>query len=237
MKRCYTRVLSNWLYYIDLIVVSLFNTSVYLTKNCFPLAVSSQVLFILETAFVSRKLMSVVSDTPLLDSPHGVEIDGVVVLVGALLFRSRSVSSLLLFLSGGQGTSGGIGVVVPGSLSGTEGSGVSPDVVLGFSDFSSGEELLLHVPEIEAVSPDGLHDKGEEAEDEHGDHDGHGVVIVSVSTEYISIADGDVHDVENPDEPVDGGNVPGVDVSVDVESVQDREVLGVGGHPDQHHGE
>jgi len=140
--------------------------------------VSSQVLFILEAASVSRKLMSLVSDTPLLlGSPHGVEIEGVVVS----LFGGRSVSLSLLFLSRGEGTSGGIGVVVPGSLSGTEGSGVSPDVVLGFSEISSGEELLLHVPEIEAVSPDGLHDKGEEAEDEHGDHNGNGVVIVSVS--------------------------------------------------------
>lgn len=234
LRDVYTWILSNWLYYIDLIVVSLFNTSVYLTKNCFP--VSSQVLFILETASVSRKLMSVVSDTPLLlGSPHGVEIDGVVVsLVGG---RSVSVSLFLLFLSGGDGTFAGIGVVVPGSLSGTEGSGVSPDVVLGFSEISSGEELLLHVPEIEAVSPDGLHDKGEEAEDEHGDHDGHGVVLCRVSLVDILIADGDVHDVENPDEPVDGCNVPGVDVSVHVESVQDREVLGVGGQPDEHHGE
>jgi len=185
MKRCYTRVLSNWLYYIDLIVVSLFNTSVYLTKNCFP--VSSQVLFILETAFGSRKLMSVYSDTPILDSPHGVEIDGVVVSflglgVGGILGLAGISFFLLslLVISGGQRDSVVVGVVVPRSLSGTEGSGVTPDVVLGLLDRSSTEELLLHVPEIEAVSPDGLHDKGEEAEDHHGDHDGHRVVIVSV---------------------------------------------------------
>lgn len=178
--------------------------------------------------------MSVVSDTPLLlGSPHGVEIEGVVVsLVGG-----SSVSLSLLFLSGGEGTSGGIGVVVPGSLSGTEGSGVSPDVVLGFSEISSGEELLLHVPEIEAVSPDGLHDKGEEAEDEHGDHDGNGVVTVIVSLVGTSIADADVHDVENPDEPVDGGNVPGVDERPHVEGVNGGEVVGVGGQPHSHHGE
>ncbi len=177
--------MSNWLYYIDLIVVSLFNTSVYLTKNCFP--VSSQVLFILETAFGSRKLMSVYSDTPILDSPHGVEIDGVVVSflglgVGGILGLAGISFFLLslLVISGGQRDSVVVGVVVPRSLSGTEGSGVTPDVVLGLLDRSSTEELLLHVPEIEAVSPDGLHDKGEEAEDHHGDHDGHRVVIVSV---------------------------------------------------------
>jgi len=158
---------------------------------------------------------------------HGVVV---VVLTFSLFLLSFDLDRLRT-----AGISVLVGVVVPGSGGGSEGGGVGPDVVLGFVHGSSTKELHLHVPEVQSVGIDGLHNKGGNSDNELDDDDGHGVVVFTVRGKGSSRSDTDVDNEEDPPEPEEGRDVPGVDVGHPVENVKDLYFVAVREEPNEHH--
>jgi len=150
----------------------------------------------------------------LLDSP----VEGVVIFF--LLFKSLLSFGLDRFRT--AGILALVGVVVPGSGGGSKRGGESPDVVLGFVDSSATEELLLDIPVVESVSHDGLHNNGSNSNDHLDDHNRHAVVIGRVRGQSSRSSSSNLNNEEDPPNPEEGAEVPGVDVGKPVESVNDR---------------
>ena len=188
----------------------------------------------LRLAFVLKIVLS--SDTPFRRSPHREVVVGSLAVVVALSLLLITLLSSLL--DGGLSITVGVSVVVLRPASRSDRGGVLPDVVLGFVHGSAVEELLLDVPEVESISPDGLEDDSEEAKKHLYDRDVHGVVVGGVREDSVlGVPPGDGNEPEDLEEPEEGNVVPGVDVGPDVESVKDRKVSGVRSKPHPEEGE
>lgn len=149
-------------------------------------------------------------------------MDSEVPVHGVVVVLTSSFGSLYLGRLRTASISVLVGVGVPGSGGGSERCGVAPDIVLGFVHSSAALELLLHVPEVEPVGIDGLHDKGNESNNELDDEDGHSVVFLGVRHQSTAVSSADVYNEEDPPEPEEGSEVPGVHIGEHVESINDR---------------
>jgi len=166
------------------------------------------------------------SDTPFRRSPHGEVIVGSLAVCVALGLLLITLSSSLLNL--GLSITVRVPVVVLRPTSGSNGGGVLPDVVLGFVHGSAVEELLLDVPEVKSISPDGLEDDSEDSKEHLYDSDVHGVIISGVREDaVVGVSQGDGIEPEDLQDPEDGNVVPGVDVGPDVEGINGLKVSGV----------
>jgi hypothetical protein len=173
------------------------------------------------------------SDTPFIGSPHGEVISSSLLdgLGNATLVVSVVLDSVVVILT--TVFRSGYSEFVVRSTSWANGSGVRPDVVLSFVDGSTVHELLLDVPEVKSVCPDGLENNGEEAEEHLHDRDVHASVIVGVrhdsATHRVSLADS--NEPENLEYPVKSNVVPRVNVTPNVESIEDSKVSRVREEP------